>query len=843
MKIFHNLAGVVLGIFLVAVPAGADLAAAQSQLHMVLACDDAHAQLGEGFEVNEWALRSTLVQEVASSRLKLLIPDRHREGGAAPLTRKQLLDYLAALPVQPDDALIVYLACERGQTAKGEEWFRFSGDQADDGNASFTREEILAVLQIKKVRLVGLITDGGTEYNKLKTQRIAISTVMPPVTETSPLCEKLFFKSTGVLNVASAAPGEAARYYDNYTAVADVPEKDRLQKLVAAQRMGENVGDDHDLRYGFIRFADNPLQGGYFTESLVKILQDNKTQELTWEKVLAATDTEMQDRLRRLPGKPQTLQLLAIPGSRTAQSDPQNLLGIEVEPADNGVKITAVDPTGLAAEHGLEVGEILLTVNGKEVTNSEAVMAALKISSPLKRVSGLDREGKPFSFILQTKDRPQNATGKEKAPNEVEPQKKMQPPLDLKESQKQKQPPADKQADPHAASENNEPTRDPVEVGQKAAHKILEQISNVQHELQQENEQRLRVAVFPFVNSKRELVTSTFDAATALAGELSRELGRSKKGTALELVSPMELAKLPPQLLAGRAAPGDAEGPAILDALNCDYLVTGQFDATSAAELLKARQPFVNIQLALHVRNLAVIKSTFQAETRSVQTAAGDPIGPFPLELISNGNIIVLKQEEREELGTVYVAEIPPSMVGKPFSLRLTSQGTIVGYRNRDPEMDKSRLFGVAVFVNGVCSLGQPLGEAKFELGWGHWSQSPQHPLTAPGYVVTETTNGFKVEPKQQQIADSSILKVDSYRTPLESFPMVFTIPSGGEGLITAYFFAEKMPGDRRIPRGDEAVIPTQFKPVKLVPWFDAPLLHAPPVLTHRIVYRLQKTD
>ncbi len=101
---------------------------------------------------------------------------------------------------------------------------------------------------------------------------------------------------------------------------------------------------------------------------------------------------------------------------------------------------------------------------------------------------------------------------------------------------------------------------------------------------------------------------------------------------------------------------------------------------------------------------------------------------------------------------------------------------------------------------------------------------------------MTETTNGPKVEPKQQQIADSSVLEVDSYGSPLESVPMLFEIPSSGKGLITVYFFAEKMPADRRIPQGGEAIVPTHFKPIRLVPWFDAPLLHTPAVLTHRIV-------
>ena len=828
-------------VLLAVVAAGGDLAkAADSRLHLVLACDDAHPQWGEGFEVNEWAIRSTMVGEVASDRLKLLNPDRHREGGAPPLTRTLLLDFLAALPVQPDDALVVYLACERGQTAEGQERFRFSGEESDEnsdeGNVWFTREEVLAVLEKKQVRLAGLITDGGSEYTDLAKLATAISTVLPPLTETSPLCENLFFKSRGVLNVASAAPDEKERYYDNYTALGEIPEQDREQKLVAAQVMGEHVGDDHDLRYGFIRFAGNPLQGGYFTESLVKTLQDNKTQQLTWEQLLAATETEMKDRLRGLEGKPQTVQLLAIPGRKTAlTNDPANVLGIEVQPAGDGVKITAVHPEGLAAEYGLKVGEIVLTVNGKKVTSTEEILAASKASTSLIRVTGTDLQGEPFSFVLEFKKRPQKVPGEMPPRTPEEPQST--PPNTTP------QPPTGEPTVEQPAGPNNEPLRDPVEVGQEAARRLLQQIILLRQELrQEENDRPLRVAVFPFVNSAGQVVTATQDVATALAGELSRELSRAK-APALEVVSPIELAKLPPQLLAGRATPSDSDGQAILNALNCDYLVTGQFDATSAAELLKARQPVVKIQLALHARNLPVYKTAFQAETRSIQTAAGDPIGPFPLELIGNGNSILLEPEEREGLGTVYVAEIPPSMVGKPFSLRLTSQGRTVGYRNRNPELEESRLFGVSLFVNGVCSLGQPLGDGKLGLGWGHWSQTPRHALTAPGYVVTDTTNGPTVEPKQQQFADSSVLEVDSYRTPLESVPMLFALPASGEGLITVQLFAGKMPGDRRIPRGDEAVTQSHYEPVQLVPWYDTPLLHAPPVLTHRIVYRLKTTD
>ena len=263
--------------------------------------------------------------------------------------------------------------------------------------------------------------------------------------------------------------------------------------------------------------------------------------------------------------------------------------------------------------------------------------------------------------------------------------------------------------------------------------------------------------------------------------------------------------------------------------------MTGQFEAASAAELIKARQPQVTVQLALHIpKQPAAFTIALQAETRSIQTTEGDPNGPFPLELISKGKTIALRQETREDLGTVYVAEISKAMVGQPFSIRLTSEGKTVGYYNRDPEKDKSRLFGASIFVNGVCSLGQQLADGQFELGWGHWSQTPHHPLAAPG------DGDPKAAPAQQPLQSPSVLEVDSYATQLESVPLVFAIPSNGEGLITVHLFAEKLPSDRRIPRPDEVVTQTHHKPIKLVPRDDSVMLHSPPVLTHRIVYRVK---
>jgi serine protease Do len=60
-------------------------------------------------------------------------------------------------------------------------------------------------------------------------------------------------------------------------------------------------------------------------------------------------------------------------------------LGLRVSPAgevegagEKGVVVTAIDPEGPAAEHGLQTGDIILNVGGKAVSNTADVRSALR---------------------------------------------------------------------------------------------------------------------------------------------------------------------------------------------------------------------------------------------------------------------------------------------------------------------------------------------------------------------------------------------------------------------------------------------------------------------------------
>ena len=68
----------------------------------------------------------------------------------------------------------------------------------------------------------------------------------------------------------------------------------------------------------------------------------------------------------------------------TGPTDGQGFhLGVILAPADRdnpvakGVTITAVDPDGLAAQQGLERGDVILNVNGSAVSNPGEVRQAL----------------------------------------------------------------------------------------------------------------------------------------------------------------------------------------------------------------------------------------------------------------------------------------------------------------------------------------------------------------------------------------------------------------------------------------------------------------------------------
>ena len=98
------------------------------------------------------------------------------------------------------------------------------------------------------------------------------------------------------------------------------------------------------------------------------------------------------DILRNGDTKTLTVALGEMPNDRHATADDMSPkatagtphLGIRVAPAgevegagEKGVVVTAIDPEGPAAEHGLQTGDVILDVGGKAVSNTADIRAAL----------------------------------------------------------------------------------------------------------------------------------------------------------------------------------------------------------------------------------------------------------------------------------------------------------------------------------------------------------------------------------------------------------------------------------------------------------------------------------
>ena len=89
-----------------------------------------------------------------------------------------------------------------------------------------------------------------------------------------------------------------------------------------------------------------------------------------------------------------TMTLGTLPNEREARADPANTdssgtdvprLGLTLAPAgqvagsgNEGVVVTNVDPNGIAADHGLKTGDVILDVGGKKVGNPNEVRDAIR---------------------------------------------------------------------------------------------------------------------------------------------------------------------------------------------------------------------------------------------------------------------------------------------------------------------------------------------------------------------------------------------------------------------------------------------------------------------------------
>ena len=78
----------------------------------------------------------------------------------------------------------------------------------------------------------------------------------------------------------------------------------------------------------------------------------------------------------------------------SAERGSEGRFGMTLESSDNGVVVAELDPNGVAAESGLQQGDVILKVDGT------AVKSAPEVKSALDR-----KDGKPSLLVIERDDR------------------------------------------------------------------------------------------------------------------------------------------------------------------------------------------------------------------------------------------------------------------------------------------------------------------------------------------------------------------------------------------------------------------------------------------------------
>lgn len=263
---------------------------AQPELHVIMACDTAHPQYGEAFDINLLRLKSVLLTNVATHQLRITAL---RSTENEPLSKARLLSAVREAQVDSDDTLILYIACASTPEERQGESFRFARTEEP-----ISRNAVRHWIMSRNIRLGGLLTDSCVDYHRMETRMTAISAIGPARLDTKPLFRSLFFESQGMLDWAASAPDEYALCYDNYAHVEEGDAESLSKNLVLGQHHYDGIPTGYEFNYGrmYLRKSGEqrkPMRGGLFTESIAESLTGLADKPLSWATFLAAVQQQL----------------------------------------------------------------------------------------------------------------------------------------------------------------------------------------------------------------------------------------------------------------------------------------------------------------------------------------------------------------------------------------------------------------------------------------------------------------------------------------------------------------------------------------------------------------------
>jgi hypothetical protein len=375
----------------------------------------------------------------------------------------------------------------------------------------------------------------------------------------------------------------------------------------------------------------------------------------------------------------------------------------------------------------------------------------------------------------------------------------------------------------------------------------------------------VRIAVFPFGDPQGKITQQNhdvlFQAQGAYAQALGQELAKDAKGKFL-ILDKFAVARQFKDSGIDPAAvsPENTDLPPTLSRLGIDAAVLGSvvYDLgwTIRPTLVFAGEAGQGNMVSTPASQPAMV-------TSAVSTWL--PTSRLAIELwLRKGNtyefvpIVTTRSETNFEQSNVWYAVLPPGSEGTEYIVRLANRGMTretdaFSMSNPDPAVEARRLFGIALTVDGVNSFFEDLGDGERKPAVVHPRKATKWVLSPPGHRIVPADNASGYVLAREQGAGHSIFDVQGFQTDNKT-ARAFTIsPSSLSvaaesvgitdeiGVITAYIFGEKLPGDQitYASQQEPAALGTTagrqlHQPVMTI----RPKFHKEPFLTIKIFYR-----
>lgn len=181
---------------------------AAARLHVVLACDSAAPDIGKDVAASTSRLEQVIRDNMAEAALNLV---KVGVGPGARADRDALLRAIYALPVAPDDAVMVFHAGHGAFNPNRDAFGRPYGTYLlfTGSRSVLYQSEIRAAVASRRPRLSVVVLDCCNGLRPIRATPFAPSMAYRrPPDEVSPLFDALFFQPRGTLVLESSAPGQ-----------------------------------------------------------------------------------------------------------------------------------------------------------------------------------------------------------------------------------------------------------------------------------------------------------------------------------------------------------------------------------------------------------------------------------------------------------------------------------------------------------------------------------------------------------------------------------------------------------------------------------------------------------